>query len=121
MDATPFTGPGSPNDPIGGLNDVTRLDPASEPVVTYTVRELILRMDAKLDAYAKSQNDLQTAVQSLVPAVRDQETRLKALELASLAKVAVRTWQSNLWRGTVSVSGLLAASAVVIELIHYIK
>jgi uncharacterized membrane protein YcjF (UPF0283 family) len=100
--------------------DMTGPAPA-DPVVTYTVRELILRMDAKLDTYAGTQRELQESVRRLVPAVDDQERRLKTLEVASLARVAVRSWQSNLWRGVVSVSGLLAAIAVVIELIHYVK
>lgn len=94
------------------------VDPADAPIVGYTVKELIARMEGKLDAYAKRQDVINESVTRLVPQVEDHEKRLKTLELASLAKVAVQAWRGNFWRVC---GGLVAASAsfgVIWEAFH---
>ena len=88
------------------------------PVVGYTVKELIARMEGKLDAYAKRQDAINENVTRLVPQVDDHEKRIRALELGALAKAAVQTWRTAYWKAGVAVLGAATSFAVIWEAIH---
>ncbi len=88
------------------------------PVVGYTVKELIARMEGKLDAYAKRQDAINENVTRLVPQVDDHEKRIRALELGQLAKAAVQTWRAAYWKAGVAVLGAATSFAVIWEAVH---
>ena len=94
-------------------------DASSEaPVVGYTVKELIARMEGKLDAYAKRQDIVNEVVTRLAPQVDDHEKRLKVLELKDLAKGAVVAWRVTYWKAGVAILGAATSFAVVWEAFH---
>ena len=97
------------------------MPPEEAPVVGYTVKELLARMEGKIDAYATRHDATNEIVRRIEPEVRDHEARLSVLELGALAKGAIRTWQSNIWRGVVSVAAVGSAAAIIIQLSHLIK
>ena len=98
----------APTDPIGD----------EAPVVGYTVKELIARMEGKLDAYAKRQDAINENVTRLVPQVDDHEKRIRALELGQLAKTAVQAWRTAYWKAGVAVLGAATSFAVIWEAVH---
>ena len=98
----------APTDPIGD----------EAPVVGYTVKELIARMEGKLDAYAKRQDAINENVTRLVPQVDDHEKRIRALELGQLAKTAVQAWRVTYWKAGVAVLGAATSFAVIWEAVH---
>ena len=88
------------------------------PIVGYTVKELIARMEGKLDAYAKRQDAVNEVVTRLAPQVDDHEKRLKVLELKDLAKGAVVAWRVTYWKAGVAILGAATSFAVVWEAFH---
>ena len=88
------------------------------PIVVYTVKELIARMEGKLDAYAKRQDAVNEVVTRLAPQVDDHEKRLKVLELKDLAKGAVVAWRVTYWKAGVAILGAATSFAVVWEAFH---
>ena len=102
-------------DPEGSFKEVQ----PDAPVVGYTVKELIARMEGKLDAYAKRQDVINENVTRLVPQVEDHEKRLKSLELKDLAKGAVVAWRTAYWKAGVAVLGAAAAFSVIWQALHH--
>ena len=94
------------------------MEPPEAPVVGYTVKELIARMEGKLDAYAKRQDAINENVTRLVPQVDDHEKRIRALELGQLAKAAVQNWRLTYWKAGVAVLGAATSFAVIWEAVH---
>jgi hypothetical protein len=104
----------SHRDPV----EMSASDTSDAPVVGYTVKELIARMEGKLDAYAKRQDAINENVTRLVPQVDDHEKRLKVLELKDLAKGAVVAWRVTFWKIGVAVLGAGTSFAVIWEAFH---
>ena len=110
--------PGSAHDPFGDVDMRIAMEPPEAPVVGYTVKELIARMEGKLDAYAKRQDAINENVTRLVPQVDEHEKRIRALELGQLAKAAVQAWRVTYWKAGVAVLGAATSFAVIWEALH---
>ena len=89
------------------------------PVVGYTVKELLARMEGKIDVYAKNQVANAEAIRQMLPLVDEHEKRLKVLELKDLARGAVVAWRVGFWKAGVAVLGAATSFAVVWEALHH--
>ena len=104
-------------DPVEMSPDARMMSP-DVPVVGYTVKELIARMEGKLDAYAKRQDVINESVTRLVPQVDDHERRIEVLELKDFAKGAVTAWRVTYWKVGVAILGAATSFSVIWEAFH---
>lgn len=123
----PETG-GTTHDPFDDV-DMSRRDPARipmvmpeenvNPTVGYTVKELIYRVEGKLDAYALQQFDLASTLRRITPIVEETSKRVENLELINLGRDAVKSWHSSMWRVIYGVAGAIASFAITYGAIHH--
>jgi hypothetical protein len=106
--------------PPGGIEDAesdSRPDPArnpmEDPYVRYTVKELIIRIDTRLDTYIKQQDELRQTMDHIAPAVTALDSRVESLELAALKKAAVSDWRRRGIAAIVGSSGLLSVGTLI--------
>ncbi len=113
---------------------------AADPVIGYTVKELITRLDGKLDAYALQQADLVSTVHGLVPLVKqvdervgklelinvaalvphvsEVDKRVEALEQVNLAHNAVKAWHTTTWKIVAGIIATLASVGIAYDALH---
>ena len=118
---------GAVQDPLTDI-EMSRPDPARfvmmpdesvNPTVGYTVKELVARVEAKLDAYALQQFKMGSTLERIVPIVEDNTKRLEKLELIQLGRDAVKTWHSTMWRVVYGFAGALASFAITYGAFHH--
>lgn len=89
------------------------------PTVGFTVKELITRVEGKIDAYAAQQTELATTVHALVPTVKSIGEKVEKLELIQLGKEAVKSWHAMAWRAAFGFFGALASFAITYSVFHH--
>ena len=101
-----------PEEGIEGVDSLRR-DPAdSNPAISFTVKELILDLRARVEVYVQRQEVMNNAFAPMLEEHRLLVNRVYALELTSLAKKAVSDARQRLWRVTAGTSGLVAFAAL---------
>lgn len=98
---------------------MTELRSEEDPSVRFTVKELIVQINTKLDLYIAQQDQLRQTVDHLAPAVASLDTRVEGLELAALKKAAVSDWRKRGWALLMGSSGLLALGAIILAFVHH--
>lgn len=95
-------------------------------VVGYTVKELLTRLEGKLDAYTSQQGELVSSVHDLIPKVEIQNSKLdehskkiEKLELIQLGRDAVRAWHGTAIRLLYGVVGSGASFAIAYGVFHH--
>jgi hypothetical protein len=101
--------------------DTTAQTPPEEPLVTYTVKEMLARIDTKLDIYVKRQEIVEGTVRPIAAEHQHLVDRVFALELTSMNKKAVMDARTTTWRRLAGLAGVFAVASSFLTILELLK